>query len=94
MDHTPVAIKLSAKFQTHEYECYKELGALVNRTCEHYGIPFIYNYGEFLHFQMLTMTRLDTGLDLLLKEYAPFSKENILIIARDLVSRCNRYVTR
>lgn len=86
-DHTRVAIKLSEKFQTHEYECYKHIGALANRTCEHYGVPFIYNYGEFMHFQMLTMTRLDSGLDMLLKETAPFSRDNILIIARDLVSR-------
>lgn len=70
----------------HEYECYKELNALTNKTCEKYGVPFIYNCGEFLHFQMLAMTRLDTSLDFLLKTFGPFSKENILIIARDMVS--------
>lgn len=86
MDHIPVAIKLSEKFQMHEYECYKELNALTNKTCEKYGVPFIYNCGEFLHFQMLAMTRLDTSLDFLLKTFGPFSKENILIIARDMVS--------
>lgn len=86
-DHMPVAIKLSEKFQMHEFDCYKELHALTNKTCEKFGVPFIHNHGEFFHFQMLAMTRLDTSLDTLLKLFAPFSKENILIIARDMV-RC------
>lgn len=41
---------------------------------------------------MLTMTRLDTGLDMLLKEFGPFSRDNLLIIARDMVSWCAFHV--
>lgn len=80
----PVALKISNRLD-REFRCYEKINAMRNRTCESYGITFIYYCGEFLHLKMLAMTLLEKDLDSLRKELGPFSRDTILIVARDLV---------
>lgn len=88
-DGTPVAIKFATKdydgFFEKELYCYEKMSATTNRTCEKYGISYIYHVDKFLTYKTMAMTKLDIDLLQLHKKIGNYSRDALLIIFRDLI---------